>query len=76
MGKKINKSDILDEIQAEINKCLEYQKADPDKTAQKRVENMEKNPCNTKRFFVNITLKNPEIAQTEKMSERLTDTDR
>lgn len=71
MGQKIKKKDILDEIKAEIDKCLAYQKADPDKTAQKRVENMAKNPCNTKKFFVNVTLKNPEIAQTEKMSERL-----
>lgn len=71
MGKKINKSEILDDIQAQINKCLEYQKADPDKTAEKRVKNMEQNPCNSKKFYVNITLKNPEVSETDKMSERL-----
>ncbi len=71
MGQKIKKSEILDEIQACINNCIEYQKSDTDKSAQKRVQNMDKNPCNTKKFFVNITLKNPEISQTEKLSEIL-----
>jgi len=71
MGQKIKKKDILDELKSTIDKCLAYQKADPDKTAKKRVDDMSKNPCSTKRFYVNVTLKSPEISQTDKMSERV-----
>lgn len=71
MGQKIRKKDILDGIKSEIDRCLAYQKADPDKTAQKRADRMDKSPCGEKRFYVNVTLKSPEAAETDKLPERL-----
>ena len=71
MGKKIQKSKLLDGIKSQIEKCMEYQKKDPDKSAQKRVKLLQKNPVNLGRFYVNVTLKSPDVAQITDMDERL-----
>lgn len=71
MGKKIKKSDLLDEIRSKINQSLQFQQVDPDPLAKKRVDNLRKNPCKDSKFYVNVTLKSAEISKTDKLSERM-----
>ena len=71
MGTKLKKKDIVDSIKKQLEKCLEYQKKDPDKAAAKRVELLEKNPVKLGKFYVNVTLKSPDMAKVTNLDERL-----
>lgn len=71
MGKKIKKEEILKKIQDKINVCLEYQKQDPDKTAEKRIEMIENDPCGDLTYYVNVTLKNYLPEDSINLSDRI-----
>jgi len=71
MGKKLDKKDILETIEKEIEQCKAFQEDDPDKGAEERVKSLNANPVALGKFFVNITLKNAEIANVTKLSERI-----
>lgn len=71
MGKKIKKSDILQEIENKIKTCVEYQKKDPDLTAKKRIEMLENDPCGDLTYYVNITLNKTKTESSINLSDRL-----
>lgn len=71
MGKKVKKSDILSEIQNKINTCLEYQKIDPDPTAEKRIKMVENDPCGDLTYYVNITLKDCKPEDSVNLADRM-----
>ena len=71
MGNIISKQSILDEIKAMLEKSRQYQGNDPDESAENRVNNAKIDPCGIGKYYVNITLKSPEISETTKLSERL-----
>lgn len=70
MGKKIAKKKILDEILEKIKVCQEYQKVDPDPTADARLKLIESDPCNDATYYVNVTLKDVVPEEDTSLSER------
>lgn len=67
---KIEKKGLLAEIIQKIVECEEYQKKDPDVSAEARIKAMENDPCDDGTYYVNVTLKDALPEEITTLAER------
>lgn len=76
MGKKINRDEIIRQIQRKIDQCDAYNAKDPNPFAQNRVKSLQSNPCISGKYYLNGIFSSDHFTQSTEEAKKFQTTNR